>query len=120
MDDRIPGHDAAQLAVGQVQRVHRTDLEPQARVRLAGKADHHRGQVDAEGVQPQAPQVRREVSGAASQLCDRPGIVRPRELGEGGEQRTVQGEDVEAVTGEVGVDNGHGVVGIRCRAEVRG
>jgi hypothetical protein len=52
MNDGIPGHDAAQCAISQLQGIHRPDLKAQARMLAAGKIDHGRRQVQAEGVQP--------------------------------------------------------------------
>ena len=42
MDDGIPGHDAAQCAISQLQGLHRPDLKAQARMLAAGKVDHGR------------------------------------------------------------------------------
>jgi len=120
MDERVPGHDSAQLTISQAQGVHRTDLETQVRVCLAGKVDHHWRQVDAKDVQSQVPEVRCHLSGAASKLGDGPGAVGLDQLGERGEHRAIQRKMIEAVSGEIGITGGYGVVGRRRSTQIRG
>src|ERR1700722_4799675 len=48
VNDRVPGHDAAEAGFWQVQGQHRTHVEPQVWVRPPGHRHHLRGQVDAE------------------------------------------------------------------------
>ena len=42
VDDRVPGHDAGERVVGQVERVDRADVEAQVRIRRPRDADHLR------------------------------------------------------------------------------
>lgn len=62
---------------------------------LRFEIDHHRQQVDAEGVQLQFQQVRSEVPRAASELGDEPGAGCPHGLGERGRHHTLQRKGVE-------------------------
>ncbi len=119
VDHRVPGHDAAQRAVGQVEGVHGADLEAQLRMPLPGDVDHHGRQVDPEDVEAQLPQVRGHRAGAAAELGDRSGSRDPRKLGERGEHRTVHRGSVDVVAVELGVDVGEGVVGSGGRLQVR-
>jgi len=58
------------IAQGQVG--HGADLEPQARMLAPGDVDHHRRQVDAEGIQARVAQAGRDVSRAAAHVRHRP------------------------------------------------
>ena len=63
------------------QGVHRPDFEAQARVLAAGKTDHGRRQVQAEGVQPEVPQVSCDPPGPAAEVGDKTAARGPHVLG---------------------------------------
>ncbi len=111
VDDGISGEDAAESAIRQVQRGHRTLVEPQAWVGLPGQRDHRWGQVEAEGGQPEKAQVCRCVAGAAAEIGHRTGTGGVHELGECGKHRPVQRLGLEGRAETLGVRDGDGVVG---------
>lgn len=71
MDQRVPGNNAAKAGVGQVERGHRALDEAQPWQCLPGECQHARGQVDAEGVQPELVQVAGDPAGTASDVSNR-------------------------------------------------
>ena len=90
VDDRVPGEDSTEGAVGQVQRVHRPDVESKIRVGEPGDRDHRGRQVDAERFDAELVQVCGDAAGSATDVGDRSATPGQHELGECAEQRAVE------------------------------
>jgi hypothetical protein len=111
MDDRVPGHDAAESTSLEVQGCHRTLNEPQSWIRPAGDRDHLRRQIDPEHGQSEAAQMCRHAAGTAPDVGDRPGTGGLHEFGEPAEQCPVQWLSRKFVTDPLGIVGGQGVIG---------
>ncbi len=73
-----PGH----RSVTKLQVRHRTHLEPQVGIVTQGHVDHPRGEIDAEGVDTEFPQVGGDGSGAAADVRHWAAAAGPHTIGE--------------------------------------
>lgn len=110
VDGRVPGDDAAETVVRQVECGHRSLLEADARMRPAGDRDHLGGEVDAERVHPERLEKGRNAAWTAPGVGDRPSARLPHEFGERGEHGAVQRLGGQLVAEEPLVVGGDGVV----------
>jgi hypothetical protein len=110
VDRGVPGQNAAEGAVGQVEGQHRAHLEAQPGVLPPRCRDHLRRQVDPGHLQPQAGQHRGHPACAAPDVGDRASSGSPDKLGERAEHGPVQRPVSQLVTEPLGVVGGHGVI----------
>ncbi len=124
VDDRIPGDDAAEGAVGEREALHVAHLETQPGAVTAGQCDHLRGQVDAECLHPEVMQVGRDVARSAAEVGDGGGSAgRGRlgadEFGERAQQCPVQRAAGQFAAEHPRVAFGDAVVGLGGHGQIR-
>src|SRR5579884_1353370 len=119
VDGRVPGDQAAQRSVFDLERQHRTLIEPQGRIRAPGQRDHLRGKIDSEYRYAERVQQSARVAGTAADIGDRTAL-RAYQLGEGIEERALQWPGRERIAKSLGVVRCDGVIeGARGAHEIR-
>jgi len=109
VDRGVPGQNAAEGAVGQVEGQHGAHLEAQAGVLPLGRRDHLRREVDPGHLQAQAGQQRGHPAGAAPDVGHRP-AGGPHEFGERAQHGPVQRPVSQLMTEPLGIVGGQGVI----------
>jgi hypothetical protein len=111
VDDRVPGDQAGQDAVGYRQRGQVPPYEAQAGVRALGHRQHAGRHVDPEDRQAQAVQVGRDAARPAARLGHRPSNPRgPHQLGERGQRGPLHRTAGQLVPEQAGVVGRHRVI----------
>jgi hypothetical protein len=117
VDDGPTRQYAAEHAVRDVQRGHRAHVETQAGVGLPGQLDHRGRGIDTEGLQPQLDEMSGDMPGSTAEVRDPTAPTRPRDLGEGAQDRAVQRTVPQRVAEQSRIGGGDGVVGLADGAE---